>query len=99
VVNQRQVLARMLTNLKMIYLKQQELEKALGTVERILLMFPEQVLELRDRGLLYYQLGQFSQAANDLEIYLAQVPDAQDAIVIQRLLSTLRNMEKNKVQI
>ena len=89
VVSQRQVLARMLTNLKMIYLKQQELEKALGAVERILLMFPEQVLELRDRGLLYYQLGQFSQAANDLEIYLAQVPDAQDAIVIQRLLSQL----------
>ncbi len=89
VVSHRQVLARMLTNLKMIYLKQQELEKALGAVERILLIFPEQILDLRDRGLLYYQLGQFSQAVNDLEIYLAQVPDAQDAIVIQRLLSQL----------
>jgi regulator of sirC expression with transglutaminase-like and TPR domain len=89
-VSNKHFLARMLTNLKYIYLKQQQLEKALAAVERILLLFPGVILELRDRGLIYYQLGFFSQAANDLEFYLAKVPDAQDADVILQLLSQLR---------
>lgn len=51
VVSHRQFLARMLTNLKFIYLKQQELEKTLAAVERILLLIPNLTLELR--GLIY----------------------------------------------
>ncbi|RCJ24466.1 hypothetical protein A6S26_17975 [Nostoc sp. ATCC 43529] len=89
VVTRRQFLARMLTNLKFIYLKQQELEKTLGAVERILLLFPDLTLELRDRGLIYYQLGHYPQAINDLQTYLIKVPDAKDAPVIQRLLAEL----------
>ncbi|MDZ8188907.1 MAG: SirB1 family protein [Nostoc sp. ChiSLP02] len=89
VVSNRQFLARMLTNLKFIYLKQQELEKTLGAVERILLLFPDLTLELRDRGLIYYQLGHYPQAVQDLQTYLAKVPDANDASVIRRLLSEL----------
>lgn len=90
-VTKTQFLARMLTNLKYIYLKQQELEKALAAVERILLLFPSAALELRDRGLLCYQIGRFNQAAVDLQAYLHQVPDAQDASTIQRLLNNLNN--------
>ncbi|MEH2068381.1 MAG: SirB1 family protein [Nostoc sp.] len=89
VVTNRQFLARMLTNLKFIYLKQQELEKTLGAVERILLLFPDLTLELRDRGLIYYQLGYYPQAAADLQTYLQKVPDAKDASVIRRLLGEL----------
>ncbi|MDZ8237306.1 MAG: SirB1 family protein [Nostoc sp. ChiQUE01a] len=89
VVTHRQFLARMLTNLKFIYLKQQELEKTLGAVERILLLFPDLTLELRDRGLIYYQLAYYPQAINDLQNYLVKVPDAKDASVIRRLLTEL----------
>lgn len=85
-VTKKQFLARMLTNLKYIYLKQQELEKALAAVERILLLFPGAALELRDRGLLSYQIGRFNQASLDLQAYLLQVPDAEDAATIRRLL-------------
>ncbi|BAB77548.1 SirB1 family protein [Anabaena sp. FACHB-709] len=88
-VSKRQFLARMLTNLKYIYLRQQQLEKSLGVVERILLLFPETTSELRDRGLLYYQLGHYPQATNDLELYLANVPNAEDAATIRRLLGEL----------
>ncbi|AFY54985.1 hypothetical protein Riv7116_2475 [Rivularia sp. PCC 7116] len=88
-VTKKQFLARMLTNLKYIYLNQQELEKALLCVERILLLFPSAALELRDRGLLSYQIGRFNQAAEDLQAYLLQVPDAQDASTIVRLLEKL----------
>jgi regulator of sirC expression with transglutaminase-like and TPR domain len=89
IVTNRQFLARMLTNLKYIYLEQQDLERSLGTVERILLLFPERILEVRDRGLLCYQLGQFSQAAEDLQVYLFKVPDARDGDVIRQLLDKL----------
>lgn len=88
-VSHRQFLARILTNLKYIYLNQKDLEKALAAVERILLLFPGVALELRDRGLLCYQLGRFSQAASDLETYLAEAPNAQDASVIRQLLTQL----------
>lgn len=88
-ITTRQFLARMLTNLKLVYLDQQQLEKALAAVERILLLFPSVATELRDRGLLYYQLGQFSQAVKDFETYLTKAPDAGDAPVIRRLLTHL----------
>ncbi|HLP91287.1 MAG TPA: SirB1 family protein [Nostocaceae cyanobacterium] len=89
VVSKRQFLARMLTNLKYIYLQEQNLTKSLATVERILLLFPSAILELRDRGLLNYQLGHFIQAKADLETYLHQVPTAEDANMIRQLLNRL----------
>ncbi|MBD0301506.1 MAG: SirB1 family protein [Tolypothrix sp. T3-bin4] len=88
-VNHRQFLVRMLTNLKYIYLKQQDIEKAIAAVEKILLLLPDMISELRDRGLLYYQLGLYSQATQDLQSYLTKVPDAEDAPVIRRLLTQM----------
>lgn len=88
-VTHQQFLARMLTNLKDVYLRREELELALTAVERILLLFPKAISELRDHGLLCYRLGRFSQAANDLESYLIEAPNAQDAPIIRRLLTQL----------
>lgn len=88
-VSRRKFLARMLTNLKIIYLDGQELEKALAAVERILLLFPGMPLELRTRGLICYQLGRWTAAGDDFETYLAKVPDAEDAPAIRRLLLQL----------
>ncbi|MEM7712805.1 MAG: SirB1 family protein [Cyanobacteria bacterium P01_A01_bin.68] len=93
-VSKKQFLARMLTNLKVIYVKKQELEKALAAVERILILFPEIPLELRDRGLLYFQLGYVNRAILDFEKYLTKEPLAQDAETIRTLLAQLRkNMD------
>lgn len=88
-VTPRQLLLRMLTNLKFIYLHREEWELALAAVERILLLFPDVPMELRDRGLIYYQLGRWVAAGDDFETYLAKVPNAQDAPVIRRLLNQL----------
>lgn len=88
-VSNRQFLARMLTNLKMIYLNRQDWEKALAVVERILLLFPGLPEELRNRGLINYQLGRWAAAGDDFETYLAKVPGAEDAPVIRRLLNNL----------
>ncbi len=90
ILTKTQILARMLSNLKYIYLNQQELEKALAVVERILLLTPNVIIEIRDRGLLSYQLGRFHQAEYDLQRYLQETPKARDINVIRQLLNQLR---------
>jgi len=70
----RLILVRLLNNLRQIYLSRAQLELALAAVERILLLIPESLLHLRDRGLLYYQLGRWQQARQDLRHYLKQAP-------------------------
>lgn len=90
-VSNRQFLARMLANLKYIYLRQQQLEKSLAVVERILLLFPDATSEMRDRGLLNYQLGNYAAATADLQQYLTIIPDTEDAALIRRLLNDLES--------
>lgn len=75
----RQVIARMLRNLKGIYLKAQQLEQALAVMHRILLVMPESAEELRDRGLLYQRLECFRPALSDLQNYLRRRPEAPDS--------------------
>lgn len=92
-VTKREFLARMLTNLKLIYINQQDLKRALAVIERLLLVFPEAVTEQRDRGLLSYQLGDIPQAIADLKTYLAHFPEASDASMIQLLLHQITDNE------
>lgn len=88
-VNRQRFLIRILSNLKLIYLNQGNLPKALSIVERLLLVQPDAPIELRDRGLLYYQMGRWQEASHDLLAYLNQVPTAEDAQVIRQLLNQL----------
>jgi len=92
-VTKRQFLARMLTNLKVIYINQQDLQRALSVMERLLLIFPDAIAQQRDRGLLYYQLGEPQRAIADLKTYLAHFPDASDASMIELLLQQITEGE------
>lgn len=89
-VSKRQILARMLTNLKFIYLERQELLKALAVVERILLLVPDNPREWRDEGLLYYQLGEWRKATVSLNMYLIRFPDTEDSSTIRNLLEKIK---------
>lgn len=88
-VSPRRFLGRMLTNLKVIYLNQGEWAKALAAIERILLLFPEAPIEQRDRGILYYQMGRWIEATQDLENYLTSAPTAEDAVIVRQLLKRM----------
>ncbi|MBW4551156.1 MAG: transglutaminase-like domain-containing protein [Aphanocapsa sp. GSE-SYN-MK-11-07L] len=88
-INPRQFLVRMLTNLKQIYLNQGEIGKCLAVVERILLVTPEALMELRDRGVLFYHLGCWNEARQDLNRYLLSDPDREDQAMIQNLLKKM----------
>ncbi|GAB4543031.1 MAG: SirB1 family protein [Pleurocapsa sp.] len=88
-VGKRQILARMLTNLKHIYLHYRNFDAALATINGILILFPDNANEFRDRGLLFYQLNRWQEAIPDLESYLNILPNAEDASVIQALLNKI----------
>lgn len=86
----REIVARMLRNLKAIYLHSGALESALAVMQRMLLVVPESAEELRDRGLLYARLDCYRPAAADLQSYLRRRPDAPDAAEIHAQLATLK---------
>jgi regulator of sirC expression with transglutaminase-like and TPR domain len=89
-VGTRQILNRMLSNLKAIYFKKQEFAKALGVVERLLILEPRTATEVRDRGLILSQLKRYPEATADLERYLKLAPGAEDSEVICDHLRSIR---------
>ena len=66
----RQILARMLVNLKRVYVKMESFPQARDVTELLVAVDPSATHELRDRGLLAYQLKDFSAALRDLQAYL-----------------------------
>lgn len=83
------ILARVLTNLKGIYLNARDDDRALAAVERILLLRPSAAVELRDRGLLLARTGRAGEAVVDLERYLDHAPAAPDAHRVRSLIDDL----------
>ena len=88
-IGKKQILRRMLNNLKIIYLKQNDLIKGLSIVDRLIVLDPASGEDIRDRGLIYLQLECFKQALEDLESYLRLAPDAEDAQAIRRQVVAL----------
>ena len=74
----RDVITRMLRNLKAIYLKSKLMADALPVVDWIVQLAPDVAPERRDRGLLFQELECFRAALEDYEEYLKRVPDAPD---------------------
>jgi regulator of sirC expression with transglutaminase-like and TPR domain len=75
----RQILARLLRNLKGIYREADKPERLLDVLNRMLTVAPEAHGELRERGLLYQRLECYRAALKDLTDYSTLEPDAADA--------------------
>lgn len=88
-VTKKQLLRRILNNLKVIYWKEKNLTKALSVLERLLILDPASADDMRDRGLIYLKLECFSQARADLEGYIGLKPDAEDSSEVQEQLVNL----------
>ena len=89
-VSNRQILSRMLRNLKQIYLHQRDFLRAIAIIDGMLLLSPDNANELRDRGLLYYELNRWEESCQDLESYLTILPNAEDAPMIKMLLNKIK---------
>jgi regulator of sirC expression with transglutaminase-like and TPR domain len=74
----RQILARVLRNLKGIYRKSDKPERMLDVLNRMLVVTPDASAELRDRGFIYHRLECYRAALKDLSAYAEREPDAPD---------------------
>jgi regulator of sirC expression with transglutaminase-like and TPR domain len=86
----RQILARMLHNLRRIYLERKDDVRAWWVIDRLLMLTPGQLESLRDRGLVAARLGAGAAALRDLEEYLERAPSASDGDEVRRVLAALR---------
>ena len=89
VATPRDIIARVLRNLKHIHSKAGQIESALAVMNRMLLVVPESAEELRDRGMLYRRLDCFRPALSDLQNYLRRRPRAPDAIDVRTAIVEL----------
>ena len=85
-----EILARMLRNLKIIFMQGQQWERLLMLQQRLLTLLPNDAVELRDRGIAFAHLDCPQAALDDIENYLMQRPHAQDAATLREQASELR---------
>ena len=91
-VTKKQILTRMLQNLKSIYINSKDFVKALSVVDMLLIIGPDNTSELRDRGLISYNLECFTRALSDLEGYLRLVPRAEDTEATRNVIAIIKDL-------
>jgi regulator of sirC expression with transglutaminase-like and TPR domain len=74
----RQILARVLRNLKAIYRDADKPQEQLDVLNRMLVVAPDSSGELRDRGIVYQRLECYRAALKDLSDYVEREPNAPD---------------------
>ncbi len=91
----KQILARMLNNLKGSYFRRHQYERVLTLIEMSLAIDPTSLDPLRDRGMVYLQMNRYRQAAADFKAYLSLCskddPGAKDVLQGLRQIQSLMN--------
>ena len=86
----REILARLLRNLKEIHRSGGDWAGLLAVQQRLVILLPQAWDERRDRGLALAELGRFDAALVDLETYLDHCGEAGDAPALRERLAHLR---------
>lgn len=90
-VDNKQIVVRMLRNLKGIYKKEKQYNKALNCCHIIMAAEGDEQLELFDRAYFYEKLECYSAAIEDLEQYIKRYPDDKRIKAIEQRLSKLKS--------
>ena len=86
----RDIIARMLRNLKEIHATRADWQRVVAVQNRLLVLLPQAWDEYRDRGLAHAELGHVTLAVQDLDTYLSQAEDILDVDMIAVRLAELR---------
>ncbi len=90
-VSNREIVARVIRNLKAIYMADGDFVRALTVSEFALALDPHSAMDRRDRGIVHYQLGHSAEALDDLAYYLHFAPNSPDAEGVHALVAELRS--------
>ena len=82
----REILARVLRNLRSAHLAARDWPAALGAVELLAVIEPIDPDHGRDRGLLLGRMGRFGEAVVALDRYLHERPDGHDVADVRQVL-------------
>jgi regulator of sirC expression with transglutaminase-like and TPR domain len=89
----KQILARMLNNLKGSYVRRHDFTKVLTLVQLALGVDPESSQQLHDRGMIYFLMRRFKEAQTDFKTYLNLTPRGEaQAVEVAQLLHRIRGM-------
>ncbi len=91
-LSSKQMLVRMLDNLKHIYIHKGDYERALMACDRILLVNSALPIERRDRGVVHFHLKHYARAIHDLGAYLELAPQADDVEEIRQQIKVIRQL-------
>ncbi|HRC85118.1 MAG TPA: transglutaminase-like domain-containing protein, partial [Thermoanaerobaculia bacterium] len=86
----QEILVRLITNLKSLFVRHNQLAEALRMVDKLLLLHPDDAQNLRDRGLLKVQTGEVGSGIADLETYLESEPEPADQQTVEALIARAR---------
>lgn len=86
----REILARLLRNLKEIHRSQSDWLRLVAVLDRLVVLLPEAWVEYRDRGLAWAEIGDLRLAVNDLQTFVEHTDDALERHSIEQRLQTLR---------
>ena len=89
-VTPREILARMLRNLKAIYWDREDFDQCIITIGALMAVLPDKPEEQRDRGVVHLKAGNHRQSAEDFAAYIEAAPDAEDAETVRNALARLR---------
>jgi len=89
-VNKRQILVRMLSNLKAIYLRGGAFDKARQVLDLLILAMPDYAEEYLHRGLIHLRQFNHQAAKVDLETYLRLEPNAPERERVQKQLTFIK---------
>jgi regulator of sirC expression with transglutaminase-like and TPR domain len=88
----REIIVRMLRNLKVIHLEAKAWREALWTLDYQLIAAPGAVEAYRERGNVYLEMECFRAALGDFEHYLKLAADAEDAAEIRIRVAELKRV-------
>jgi regulator of sirC expression with transglutaminase-like and TPR domain len=86
----REILARLLRNLKEIHRTQEDWLRLIAVLDRLVILLPDAWSEYRDRGLAWAEMGDLRLAVTDLETYVAHADDTLDREATVQRLQALR---------
>ena len=86
----RDIIARMLRNLKEIHTSQEDWSRLIAVQDRLIVLLPQAWTEYRDRGLAHAEAGHAARALQDLETYLANAQEGLDLDAIAQRVAELR---------
>jgi regulator of sirC expression with transglutaminase-like and TPR domain len=86
----RDIVARLLRNLKEIHRTQEDWLRLIAVQDRLLILLPDAWAEYRDRGLAWAEMGDLRLAVKDLEIYVEHSDDTLDREAIAQRVQELR---------